>query len=69
MGTALLVALSDAHLRPGVLVTVGSALAGMAAGRILSRLVDASTPLFPVWLYFLLEITCANASFVAAIIG
>lgn len=62
----LILALSDAAIRPGVLVTVGAALAGMAAGRVLSRVADTSTPLSPVWLYFLFEALGAAALFAAA---
>lgn len=62
----LLIALTQPGIRAGVLVTVGAALAGMAVGRVVSRLADASTPLYPVWLYFVVEAVCATALFVAA---
>ncbi|NNL67684.1 MAG: DUF4345 family protein [Myxococcales bacterium] len=42
-------------LRPGVLVTVGVALLGMAAGRMISALVDGS-PGFHPWLFCAVEL-------------
>ncbi|WP_405183543.1 hypothetical protein OG225_14285 [Nocardia sp. NBC_01377] len=36
-------------------MTVGVALGGMAFGRIVSRIVDAATPFYPVGLYLLVE--------------
>lgn len=62
----LLIALAQPGIRSGVLVTVGAALAGMAVGRVVSRLADTSTPLYPVWVYFLVEAVSATALFVAA---
>lgn len=67
--SALAAALANADLRPGIVMAVGTALAGMAVGRVISRSVDASTPLYPVWFYFLVETAGASASFVAATIG
>lgn len=69
IASALVAALASADLRPGALMTVGAALAGMAGGRVISRLVDASTPFYPVWFYFLVETAGASASFAAAAIG
>ncbi|WP_405489224.1 DUF4345 domain-containing protein [Nocardia sp. NBC_00511] len=42
-------------MRSGAAVTVGVALAGMAAGRVLSRLVDTATAFYPIWFYCLVE--------------
>jgi hypothetical protein len=67
IASVLVAALANAHIRPGILMTVGAALAGMALGRVISRLVDASTPLYPVWFYFLVETVGASATFAAAI--
>jgi hypothetical protein len=46
-------------VREGILVTVGFALAGMAAGRLASRLADRPASLFPVWTYFAIEVAAA----------
>ena len=66
MATALVAASTQPHLRPGILAAVGAALAGMALGRVVSRLVDTATPLYPVWFYFVVEIAGATAAFTAA---
>lgn len=46
-------------LRTGMVMTVAAALAGMALGRLLSRLVDEPTPFYPIWFYFCVEGTGA----------
>jgi len=53
-------------LQTGVLITVGVALAGMALGRIVSAVVDAKTPFYPNWLYFIVEAVAAAALFLVA---
>lgn len=53
-------------LRSGAAVTVGVALAGMAAGRVLSRLVDNATAFYPIWFYFLVEAIGAAVVLVVA---
>ncbi|WP_280383797.1 DUF4345 domain-containing protein [Nocardia wallacei] len=42
-------------LRGGAAIAVGVALAGMAAGRVLSRLADTATAFYPIWFYCLVE--------------
>ncbi|RNL60684.1 DUF4345 domain-containing protein [Nocardioides marmoriginsengisoli] len=42
-------------LRAGIVTTVGVALLGMAAGRLVSRLVDTSVRFYPIWFYFGVE--------------
>jgi hypothetical protein len=50
------VAASDpGGLRSGVVITVAAALAGMAAGRLVSRVIDGPTGFYPIWFYFWVE--------------
>lgn len=42
-------------LRAGAALTVGVALAGMAGGRVVSRLIDGRMGFYPVWFYFVVE--------------
>ena len=42
--------------RQGILVAIGIALAGMAAGRIVGGLADRPTSVFPVWTFFAIEV-------------
>jgi len=44
------------ELRAGAALTVGFALAGMAGGRIISRLVDNGMRFYPIWFYCLVEL-------------
>ena len=53
----------EPDVRAGVLLTVGAALAGMAFGRVVSAVVDASTAFYPNWFYCLVEIIAAAALF------
>ena len=53
------------ELRTGVLVTVGAALAGMAAGRVVSAF-DGPTAFYPNWFYCLVEAVGACALFLTA---
>ena len=46
-------------VREGILVTVGFALAGMAAGRLASRLADSPASLYPIWTFFAIEVVAA----------
>ncbi|MFI5715676.1 DUF4345 family protein [Nocardia sp. NPDC051750] len=48
-------------LRRGAVVAVAAALAGMAAGRVVSRLLDTSSAFYPVWFYFWVEVVAAAA--------
>ncbi|MEU4313042.1 DUF4345 family protein [Nocardia sp. NPDC024068] len=54
-------ATASGELPRGVVVAVAVALAGMAAGRLLSRLFDAPTAFYPVWFYFWVETVAAAA--------
>jgi hypothetical protein len=51
----IVAALNVGGLRTGMVVTVAAALAGMALGRLLSRLADKPTPFYPIWFYFCVE--------------
>lgn len=57
------VAAFDSALRSGVVVTVGAALAGMAAGRLVSRLCDRGTAFYPIWFYWCVEAVAAGLLF------
>lgn len=61
----LAVAVADPVLRPGVLMTVGAALAGMALGRLVSAL-DGRTGFYPNWFYFIVEAVGGAALFVVS---
>ncbi|MBA0047542.1 DUF4345 domain-containing protein [Mycobacterium sp. NPDC050853] len=52
-------ATGDDQLRNGAALTVGVALGGMAAGRLLSRILDEGTSFYPIWFYFLVEVAAA----------
>ncbi len=56
-------AFREGDVQKGILITVGVALAGMALGRIVSALVDARTPFYPNWFYFIVEAVAAAALF------
>jgi hypothetical protein len=47
-------------VREGILVTVGFALAGMAAGRVVGALADRPGGLWPVWVFFGIEVVCTG---------
>ncbi len=57
---ALVFALRDPELRPGVSLTVGLALAGMACGRVVSLVLDRGIDKLPL-LYLLIEALAAAA--------
>ncbi|NKY88617.1 DUF4345 domain-containing protein [Nocardia veterana] len=54
-------AVGDGPQHSGTALTVGVALAGMAAGRVVSRLCDAPTGFYPIWFYCLVEVIGAGA--------
>lgn len=66
IAAVLVVAVADEGLRPGIAVTVAAALAGMAVGRVMSRLADKPTPFYPIWLYFGVELLGAALLVTAA---
>ncbi|WP_086820439.1 DUF4345 domain-containing protein [Allokutzneria sp. NRRL B-24872] len=47
-------------VRAGVVLTVAAALAGMALGRLISRLADTRTAFYPIWFYFAVELIAAT---------
>jgi hypothetical protein len=53
-------------LRTGMVLTVAAALAGMALGRLLSRLMDEPTAFYPIWFYFCVEVVGAALLVTAA---
>jgi Domain of unknown function (DUF4345) len=52
--------------REGILVAVGFALAGMAAGRVVARLSERPSGFYPVWLFFWVEVVGAALLLAAA---
>jgi hypothetical protein len=67
MGVLLgVAALGAESIRSGVVIAAGTALAGMALGRLVSRLVDRGTAFYPVWFYFVVETVAAALLFVVA---
>jgi hypothetical protein len=59
-------ALGAESIRQGVVIAVGTALAGMALGRVVSRLVDRATAFYPIWWYFGVETVAAGLLFAVA---
>lgn len=66
VAAVLVMAAADEGLRTGIAVTVAAALAGMAVGRVISRLADKPTAFYPIWFYFGVELFGA-ALLVAAV--
>jgi len=66
MAAMLALALVDQTVRPGVLVTIGAALAGMSGGRVISAVLGDRTSFYPNWFYCLVEAVAATALFAAA---
>ncbi len=67
MGAVLGAAALDlGDIRTGAVVTVGLALLGMAVGRLVSRLLDASVRFYPIWFYFGVELVSGGALLLAA---
>ncbi|MEU1984846.1 DUF4345 domain-containing protein [Nocardia sp. NPDC019395] len=48
-------------LHRGTVLAIATALAGMAAGRAISRLLDTPSAFYPVWFYFWVEVVAAAA--------
>lgn len=55
-----------AGIRSGAVIAVAAALAGMALGRLISRLIDSATAFYPIWCYFCVEAVAAGLLFNAA---
>jgi uncharacterized membrane protein YeaQ/YmgE (transglycosylase-associated protein family) len=60
-------AIAEWHLRTGILLTVGAALAGMAFGRLAAAALGDRTAFYPNWFYFLVEAVAAAALFVICV--
>jgi Domain of unknown function (DUF4345) len=52
--------------REGILLAVGVALAGMAAGRLIARGVERPSGFYPVWFFFWVEVAGAAVLLAAA---
>lgn len=59
-------ATAPSAVQTGILLTVGAALAGMAAGRIASAVLGDRTSFYPNWFYAILEAVAAAALFAVA---
>jgi hypothetical protein len=69
VAAVLAVAAADDDLRTGIAVTVAASLAGMAVGRVISRLADKPTAFYPIWFYFGVELLGAALLAVAAAVS
>lgn len=65
-GLAAVAAAGDGALARGMLVTLGIAVAGMAAGRLVGRTFDKPSGFYPVWFFFWAEVAMAAALLAAA---
>ena len=61
-----LAALDVGDLRTGAVTTVGLALIGMAAGRIVSRIVYSAVGFYPIWFYFGVELVAGTTLLLCA---
>lgn len=61
VAAALFWATTTGELGRGVVLAVAVALAGMAAGRVVSRVLDGPAAFYPVWFYFWVETLAAAA--------
>ncbi|MGW1739791.1 DUF4345 domain-containing protein [Nocardia sp. NPDC001965] len=59
-------AFDTGELRRGVVIVIAIALAGMAAGRVISRLLDGRVAFYPIWFYFWVEVAGAAVLFAVA---
>jgi hypothetical protein len=66
IAAVLVVASGDAALRPGVLVAVAVALAGMAGGRLIAAAIERPAGFYPCWFYCLAESALAVVLWLAA---
>lgn len=48
-----------AGLRPGAVLAIAAALAGMALGRLISRAFDRPSAFYPTWFFFWVELIAA----------
>jgi len=62
-GVLAYAAVADGDLQTGIVITVGTALAGMAFGRLVSAVVHERTAFYPHWFYFVVEALAAAAFF------
>lgn len=69
MAVVLGVALTAPELRDGIVVTIAAALAGMAVGRVVSRVLDRPTAFYPIWFYFAVEAVAAGLLWGAVVNG
>jgi hypothetical protein len=65
MSLMLVLAIQDPAWRPGVCLMLAAALSGMAAGRVISALVDRTIALAPL-VYLVAEVVLASALYWAA---
>jgi hypothetical protein len=65
-GVLVFAAFHEGDIRNGILITVGTALAGMAFGRVAAAVLGDRTSFYPNWFYCLVEIIAGGALFGAA---
>jgi hypothetical protein len=66
MAAVLASAAGSPRIAPGVFLTVGAALAGMAAGRLVAALVERPRGFYPCWFYCAVEALGAAVLFAAS---
>jgi hypothetical protein len=66
MAAVLASAAGSPAIAPGVFLTVGAALAGMAGGRLVGALVERPRSFYPCWFYCALEALGAAVLFAAS---
>jgi uncharacterized protein DUF4345 len=59
-------ALGNPSTAEGILVAVAFALAGMAGGRLIGGALERPRGIYPVWVFFVIEVASAAALLVAA---
>ncbi|WP_280397084.1 DUF4345 family protein [Nocardia carnea] len=60
-GALFWAAATAGELGRGIVLAVAVALAGMAAGRVVSRMLDTPAAFYPIWFYFWVEALAAVA--------
>ena len=66
-GVLAYAAVVGGDVRTGILITVGTALAGMAFGRLASAVLGDRTAFYPNWFYFIVEAAAAAALFAISV--
>jgi uncharacterized protein (DUF697 family) len=60
-GVLVFAPVADGDVRKGIVIAVGTALAGMALGRVAAAVLGDRTSFYPNWFYCLVEVVAAAA--------